>query len=79
MLFRSQAFAKIMSLADSDNIKKALTFLFLNIGIFIFAAVIFAKLDAMSHKVQAEVQTLSADLDWESFQYHQTVQGMLKK
>ena len=64
---------------NNDNVKKALTFLFLNIGIFIFAAVIFVKIDVMSRKVHAEVQLLSADLDWEGFKYHQAIQNSLKK
>lgn len=64
---------------NNDNFKKALTFLFLNIGIFIFAAVIFVKIDTMSQKVRAEVQSLSADLDWEGFKYHQAVQNRLKE
>ena len=68
-----------MGFFDNDNIKKALTFLFLNIGIFIFATVIFVKIDVMSHKVHADVQYLSADLDWEDFKYHQAIQNSLKK
>ena len=68
-----------MFLPDNDNIKKALVFLFLNIGIFIFAAVIFIKIDTMSQKVHAEVQSLSADLDWAAFQCHQSVQNKLNK
>ena len=68
-----------MFLPYNDNVKKALIFLFLNIGLFIFAAVIFVKIDAMSQKVHAEVQSLSADLDWEGFKCHQAVQNMLKE
>ena len=69
----------IMSFPYNDNIKKSLIFLFLNIGIFIFAAVIFVKIDVMSQKVHAGVQSLSADLDWEGFKHHQAVQSTLKK
>lgn len=68
-----------MFLPDNDHIKKALTFLFLNIGIFIFAIVMFVKIDAMSHKIQAEIQTLSADLDWGNFKHRRAVQNTLKK
>ncbi len=64
---------------DNENIKKALTFLFLNIGIFIFAVVIFMKIDAMSQKIHAEVQSLSVDLDGEGFKHHQAVQNILKE
>ena len=68
-----------MFLPDNDNVKKGLTFLFLNIGLFIFAAVIFIKIDTMSQKVHADVQSLSADLDWQGFQCRQAIQNILKK
>ena len=66
-------------LPENDNVKKGLTFLFLNIGILIFASVIFVKIDVMSHKIHSDVQLFSADLDWEGFLYHQAVQNIAKE
>lgn len=68
-----------MFMPDDENIKKTLIFLFLSIGIFIFAAVIFVKIDTMSQKARSDAQLFSTDLDWVASQYHQTVQNVFKK
>ena len=61
-----------------DNLKKALTFLSLSLGMLIFATVILVKVDVMAKKAEADSRALSADLDWEGFLYHQTVVNIMR-
>ena len=61
-----------------DNIKKALSFLGLSLGMLIFAGVILIKVEVMASKIKAETQALSAELDWEGYLYHQAVIDVMK-
>ena len=67
------------TIIDNDNVKRGLTFLFLNLGIMIFAVVIFTKLDVMAKKVESQTQELSAEIGWQGYLYHKTVLTVLNK
>ena len=67
------------SITDNDNVKRGITFLFLNLGILIFAMVIFAKLDVMTKKVESQTQSVAADIDWQGYLYHKTVLNILNQ
>ncbi len=66
------------ALTDNENVKKGLTFLFLNLGIVIFAIVILTKIDVMAKKVEGQTQELSAEIDWQNYLYHKTVLNIIK-
>ena len=61
-----------------DNFSKALVFLFLAMGVGIFLMVVMMKVDVFAAKVKAEVKSNAAELDWEGYLYHQTVQNVIK-
>ena len=67
------------SILDNDNVKRGITFLFLNLGIMIFAVVIFTKLDVMAKKVESQTQAVSADIGWQGYLYHKTVLTILNQ
>ena len=67
------------SIIENDNVKRGLTFLFLNIGIVIFAVVIFIKLDVMAKKVESDTQAVAADVGWQGYLYHKTVLTILNQ
>ena len=59
------------------DISKALSFLFLSIGMAIFAMVLLMKIDVMTQGAKADVQSLSADLSWEEYLYQQAARNAL--
>ena len=67
------------TITDNDHVKRGLTFLFLNLGIMIFAVVIFTKLDVMAKKVESQTQEVSADISWQGYLYHKTVLNILNQ
>ena len=53
-------------------------FLFLAVGVGIFFMVIMVKIDVFTYKVQAEMKSNAAELDWQGYLYDQTVQNIVK-
>ena len=67
----------MVTIADNENVKKGVTFLFVNLGLFISAGIILTKIDVMAKKVDSQTQELSADIAWQSYLYHKTVLNIL--
>ena len=57
------------------DISRALSFLFLSIGMAIFAMVLLMKIDVMTQGAQADVQSLSSELGWEEYLYQQAARN----
>ena len=67
-----------MSSPDYTSVQKGMSFLFLNIFLFIFAALVLTKVDIMYKKAQAETQRVSAEWDWKGYLYHQDLQNKIQ-
>ncbi len=60
-----------------DNIGKALAFFFCASGMGIFLLVVIIKVDVYADKVQAELKSNTAEMEWQGFLYRQTVQNII--
>ena len=58
-----------------DNIQKGLIFLFAAIGIYIFYSIVMYKLDVMATEAKAKIESVSADIEWESYQNLKSFHG----
>lgn len=61
-----------------DNFTKALTFLFMAIGAGIFLMIVMIKVDVFAQGVQSDVKSKTAEMDWQDYLYHQTMQNVVK-
>ena len=64
---------------DNDHVKRGLTYLFLNVGIAIFAAVIFIKIDMMTKTMESQTQEFSAQISWQGYLYHKAILNVLSR
>lgn len=48
------------------------------IGTGIFLMIVMMKVDVFAQKVEAEIKQNGAELDWQGYLYHQTVQNIIK-
>ena len=61
-----------------DNIRKAIMFIFLVIGIGIFYTILMTKLEVMAEETNARVQKSAADIAWGDFLYQKATEARIK-
>ena len=66
-------------MATEDNLRKALTFFFVAVGLWIFYVVVMTKLEVMTEETKAKVLRKSAEDSFEDFLYQKTVDSIAEE
>ena len=63
----------------NDDIMKALNIIVLAIGMATTALIVMARMDVFAKQTKAQVTLYAYDVEWQSFQYQQSLRGSSNK